>query len=490
MNTKYLSYLFKNRKVAIIFFFILYLAICLTPYISGNTYANINDSSYINSLFGVILGIGFAMSVMLTYILPVILFSFVHSKKSVDLYFALPVKRKDQLITNILFAFVIAFGYFLISSLIGFIILGLKHISIIGYLIILLYVAAFLLAMICINSLLFIVANNSFDGIVMIASYTGLALIVYFALWNYMSTMIAGYGGALDADLAIYISPLSMGISTFSTLLNKYINNSEYNRIINILYLIIPFILGAVACYGLYRHFVLRKTERAEQVSNEFFAYPFVIHFYALLCLLILSFEAVQSGFLNVFIFYLIILFIYIVATFVYRRKISVKPIYLIFFALATILTLLFSSLSWKTKAFGMAENYRLDESKNLVYEAYYYGEELFGEETHVSINVKIPTSNLKEYQEVIDIFEAKRHQAIEEYYANEEKESKYYYSQLYVSHLDNRNRTDKNYSYTLNDTYTIDELKIIDKYGDVEIDDYSDGELYTLEEYLKKKGN
>lgn len=188
MSTKFMSYLIKNRKVALIFFFVIYLGIMLTPYLGGNAEYYASDGAMtasqmslmqIKGKFWTSLGFGIVMSMMLSYALPVLLFAYVHSKKSVDLYFALPVKRSEQLITNILFALAICFGYFFISSLIVYVFFGIKAVSIGSYLLILLSALVIFAIMLCINSLLFLVANNLFDGIVMIASYSGLAVVIY-----------------------------------------------------------------------------------------------------------------------------------------------------------------------------------------------------------------------------------------------------------------------------------------------------------------------
>ena len=504
MSSKFMSYLIKNRKVALIFFFVIYLGIMLTPYLGGNTEVYTSNGvitasqmslMQIKGKFTTSLGFGVVMSMILSYALPVLLFAYVHSKKSVDLYFALPVKRSEQLITNILFALGICFGYFFVSSLVIYLCFAIKGVSIGGYLLILLSALVIFAIMLCINSLLFLVANNLFDGIVMIASYSGLALLIYVMVSVFGTYIIAGTRGYdLAGKIAAYTSPLYIASETFVNLFDRFIEGSDIS--FSISHIILLIVLGVVACYGLYRHFVLRKSERAEQVSNKFFAYPFVIHFYAIACLAIIAFNAVTEGGLlsNLFV-YLLLLFVYIVATFVYKRKISVRPIYIIFYVCAMAITFLFASVAWKTRAFGLSEAYDLRKGDELTYYSYFSESTELGETITGNISASFDTSKLDEYKEAIDIFESKRKQSIDVFY---EDDSAYSFGHIQVDNSSHsvdpisgkeRVRNLESYNYVLHDVYTIEELKILDKYCEIELHDYEIDKTYTLEEFLKVKG-
>lgn len=486
MSNKFLSYLFKNRKVAIVFFLLIYLGLSFTPYINSM----MGDAGEIRSNYGSLMSIAIFMSVMLSYALPVILFSYVHSKKSVDLYFSLPVKRSQQLITNIFFATVISFGYFFITTLLGYVIFASKVIDLGSYLIVLGYTLLFLLVMICINTLLFIVANNLFDGIVMIASYSGLALLIFLVADSFMSNIVVGSQGVDFAKSAAYFSPLMMGADTFGKLTDIFIvKHLEHPEGINGIYLVIMVILGLIACYGMYRHFVLRKTERAEQVSDEFFAYPLIIHFYAIGCLAILAFNSIRMNIMDFLPYYFVLLFIYIVATFVYKRKISVKPRYLAFFIISAIVTLLFGQVAWNTRGFKLAENYSLTKGDVLDY--YAYCSMIDDDESQVYIYLSIPTKEIDKYKEAIDIMEKKRRNNIDIEYARKNSESfgiMTINSNYYINNRRDEVPVDRGYRYVLNDLFTTDELKVLDKYGNIEIFDYESGENISFDEYLKKK--
>ncbi len=490
MKNKFFEYLLKNRSIAIVFFGVLYIALSFTPFIGSHSTTVIRDN--LTSMFF----IAMLMSTLLAFALPVILFSYVHSKRSVDLYFALPVSRSKQLTTNICFAFIIAFGYFLITTLIGYILFGLSYINFLQFAVLQGYIAIYLLTLIIFNTLFFLVANNVFDGIVMIAAYCFIPILLYMTAISFVDTMVAGLEMIEFGDsLAAFASPIYMGFSTFIKLVSRMVTH-ETNKI-NVLYIIVPIILAILGSYGLYRHFVLRKTERAEQVSDELFAYPIVIHTYAILVLLMLGFNTVRFGMGFTLPLYLVLLFIYIVATFVYRRKIQVNWKNLAFFGIGMALSLVIANGAWLTEGFGVSRNYPLDGKKYLIYSGLVngYGSEIGG--VNISYTVEIPIDKKDEYKEIIDFFEEKRQKAITKYY-DTNKASTYvsdstYYGELLVELTDTPNSYDpkrKTYYYTYAESLTINEMKLIDKYGEVNVSgEKTDYEEVPLEEYLEEEG-
>ena len=109
INKNYFKYLFKSKIIAWVFFGIMFIAISMSSFLTpGNEAADCFRVTTITSL---------VLSIIMSFALPVFLFSFVHRKRSCDMYFSLPIDRKELLITTITFSFVLIFSYYTISSL-------------------------------------------------------------------------------------------------------------------------------------------------------------------------------------------------------------------------------------------------------------------------------------------------------------------------------------------------------------------------------------
>ncbi len=492
MNRNYFNYLVRNRKVALIFFFAVYLGISLISFISNdmtNLHARLvaTETSITTSL---------VLSVILTYALPVLQLSYVHSKRSVDLFFALPVSRKEQIITNIVFMCLVCGGFYTVVSLAAWLVFGQMAL---GYMFYAKYLAlglVFILTMIIINSTMYLLANNAFDGIVMIGAYTALPYIVYAAVWSFAINTVAGYTGGRWADtVQHWLSPLYINISNI-------VSVTDPARTIRPLDVILLILWTGLAVYGLKKNFTDRKAERAEQVSDSFFAYPFIINSYALCVLTVLAFEVVAgSGLRPMLVFYILLFLIYFVAMFVYRRKIRPELKYFAAFGIGTVLTLALAAAAWHTRGFGLAEKYSLTEGDYLVYSYHLQCEkndlakpmDTSGENweagAEVSVTVTIPVEKMDEYRPLIDMFETHRRGAIDRYYAD--NTVNYGRSRPYLEVYNSMDPFIKGdwfnaYRYYSADPLSLDELKLADRYGDVSIYTwYEDGE-YTLEEYLE----
>ena len=109
INKNYFKYLFKSKIIAWVFFGIMFIAISMSSFLTpGNEAADCFRVTTITSL---------VLSIIMSFALPVFLFSFVHRKRSCDMYFSLPIDRKELLITTITFSFVLIFSYYAITSI-------------------------------------------------------------------------------------------------------------------------------------------------------------------------------------------------------------------------------------------------------------------------------------------------------------------------------------------------------------------------------------
>ena len=201
MNKNYLNYLIKTRKALIIFFFAAYLCVSLTWNLAGvNTVPGYGFYSAVKAAI--------AISVVLCYALPVLLFSFVHQRSSVDLFFALPVSRKEQRLTILLFAFGIAFGYFLITTVLAWLLFGLRTVTILRLLGILLFAAFLVITLLVFNSVLYLLGNNMIDGVVTLAAYTMFPLLGTIAEALIVSNIVAGGTPQVREAIFDFLSPV------------------------------------------------------------------------------------------------------------------------------------------------------------------------------------------------------------------------------------------------------------------------------------------
>ena len=484
MNEKYLLYLIKNRKIALIFFFVMYLAFTLVPWI---TIHNSAHDKFIASA-----GTGFFMSVALIFMLPVIQFSFVHKRNSADLYFSLPVKRRDQLITNILFSFLIAFGYFLVSILIVYIFMA--HFAVGFGLVISLILAAALgiMELLIIHSAIYLIANNEFDGIVMLAAYACIPLLVTICANIFAYQMIAGItSSSMDFSNIALLSPVYM-------IFNNFVHLVEGSPL-KISYYVMPVLFTIAACYIAWKNFTERKTERAEQLSDQFLAYPFIIHIYAFLILVVLAASVITDGIKDILIFYLLLTFIYIVATFVYRRKIEINLKYISIYVISIIVSFVLAFACWSTKGFGIAENYSVDKTNYLsvnynatcrkddLSKQINYNNEDYLNTVTVGFDMQIPLKD-SQYDEVFTIIDQYRKKGINEFYQNHDAFGSNSYAMIHFNNTEESGYVYlNNYNYSLNTFLTEEELLKINQFTPVTIYD-NNGKEYTLDTFLKKR--
>lgn len=368
MNKKYFSYLFRSRKMFLFFYCILFLCFALSPFL---TTRHVDNNSYIVRLSLNITSIG---SGLLAFILPLWHFSFVHSRKSADRYFSLPLSRWQQFSTTCLFALTMSYGLFLLNATIALSLhneaASLSSFDIAKMLVV---PVALLTLLILFASACFLVANNLFDGFVMVLAYSVFPIFCSGMLSIFLSLFVAGAYSS-SANFLIFLSPIFMVGKIFEALFSPLlVQNFSLSHSSANLYLLHHFWLCAsllvlyifVAAQVCIHHFIKRKAERSDQISNEFFAYPLVIASYVVVTLSIITFIALGNepffrGLLNNTLAYLVIFFLCAIANFVYRRKIEIRKSTLLLFVASFVFAVSMSSVAIFTKGFGIAEMIQL----------------------------------------------------------------------------------------------------------------------------------
>ena len=333
-SKEYFTYLLKSKKYLLIFILLI---------------AFLNAVGSGKNEIGMIIQ-GF-LCVVLTYLIPCNVFSYVHDKKAVDTYFSIPVSRKAMLVTGIVFCaataympFVITFSFFAVAEGIG----------ILSYALALIKILLVAFTLVVFNTCLYLIGNNAFDGVVMIGAYTVLPAVLLTALEIFADSYIAGHG--FDMSFVAYLSPIAISTDLFFDLFESSMIDI-HNIPALILYLV-------VSAYLLYKQYVDRAVERASTPSTKIYSYPLVIYLYVFLILLMISssfnygYSSFKDFISDIFIVYLMLFVVYVVAYFVYKRKLYFSYKLPLVFIIAALLTTGFSFAARSTKGFGLANAY------------------------------------------------------------------------------------------------------------------------------------
>lgn len=472
MNKNYFKWLIRSRKISLLFFILIYIGFQLIPFTGF-------DPAYPKDTFITSANIGCVLSILLTIAMPVYLLSYIHRKSSVDMYFSLPVSRKEQLITNLFLTWLISYGCFFVGTTLVWL-LRARGIILLRTFVALQLFSAFSIAVLTLfHTAVYTITNTVFDGVVMIGAYTLLPVIVELTVISFLYSMIAGRNLPSDSlvnQIGTLLSPISMFFINTGAILEPEYSDTGFMA----LYLLPMSIFALLSALLLRHHFINRKAERAEQLSDDILAYPFIINVYLLLILLDLSWTVVSDSFEGLQFVYLLLFFIYIVASFVYKRsiKISYKPIVL--FLIFCIGTMGFAKLGWATEGFGLSSlPYNLYSEKYLCYQ---YRADVKLEDlsldnsdnydenyANVSFILTIPTENKADYKDIIEKLEAYRKQSRSRFYNRNTGYSSVYF-EVYNKKAEYDYREYNDYSYTGAYPFSEEELKEISRYCDVTV--------------------
>ncbi len=500
INNKYLKYLFQNKKIAWIFFLVMYMAVSLSSFIT-----------YSSGTYQFTLRCSFILSVLMTFVLPIFLFSFVHRKRSCDLYFSLPVKRKELLCTTILFSFLIIFGYYLITTCISTILCVSRiHILFGDLLIHVVFVAFSILILLLINSTIYLFANNILDGVIMLLAYLFIPVAVVCLLDTICNILLIDFV-LNELNLWTYLCPASMvitnGFYLIANVVKSFDDTISYMEPFSFFQTIVLVVYALVSVYLLKKHFIERKTERAEQISDTFLSYPLIINSYLLISLFYLGFTITHEGLSDIYIIaYLFLYFVYIIALFIYKRKIRFYWKNTLYYIIVMVIALVSGKIIYMNKGFGLPYTYPLASGDTVIYSVNEYNLDTslenvndYDADTDVTVNIifSIPTSDLKDsqYSSAISILEKTRTSAINEWFKETDVEN-YNGSttSINISNQQNKSTINHSPSYYTSHVLSIKDLKELDSCSTITINVYSYekniNKDYSLTDYLKEVQN
>ena len=490
MNKNYFKWLIKSRRISILFFLLISVAFQLIP-ITGY------DPQRPDETFITCASVGNVLSVLLSAAVPVLLFSYIHRKSSVDMFLSLPVSRKEQLLTNILFTWLMAYGSFFLGTTIVWVTKTFQAIPLRAWAFLQLYEAYSLLVLILVNTAIFVLANSIFDGIIMIGAYSVLPGIVGISVLIFMESMIAGRNlppRSFVSDIAVMLSPAGMLSANLECILYPdYIQFTGFSRT----YVILQFLYGMIATALLRHHFIKRKAERAGQISDDILSYPFIINIYLILILLDMAWTVVSGDWDGMGFFYLLLFFIYIVASFVYKRSLRITWRPIAFFAFAAVASLCFAKAGWVTEGFGLSKlPFELFNERYLCYSYDAYvslddlgtmlksGENIDRHEAKVEFTVTIPEEEKDRYGVIIEKLEDYRRQSISRFYSKDYTDhSGYVTFRIYNKRNIDEGREYEQYDYDGAYPLSEDELREISRFCEVTVRPYLDSDARVSSE-------
>ena len=490
MNKKYLTWLLRERRIVLIFFLLMYIAVSWSSLLSGSV-PRIER-------WGSITVTADWLSCILMFVLPAVTFAFVHDRRSTDVYFALPVSRREQCISSIVFSAGTNYLYWLFSNLAAWLVFGTGTVSAVHFLLMAGHALLWITAGTVMNAMFFLLANNLFDGAVMVAAWNFFPAAVYLAVSSCRENLIAGASyitGNIDFS---WLSALSSGFRNQYALTDIAREVTEAADAFSWLYFLAMLVLAVLGCIGLHAHFVQRKTERAGMISDEIMAYPVVIHVY-----MILSMVSIASGFafnLSESIFlWLVLLVIYVTAMFVYKRRIALSPGNLAAYIGTTVLSLALTFAAVHTKGFGIPASFRPLEKQYTAYSYYFScsGNDLGAvsdfakNEDYVQVRffLSVDETEKKRCAPVLEILERNRMANIDAYYQHHDDLHEgtmevLSYDQHVSSTVSSYREPDARYSVYI--PLNEEELKQINEFTRVLVDTF-EGEI-SLDDFLKHR--
>ena len=503
MNKNYFTYLMRSHRGFVLFSIIINLFVILTAFLS----LHMGADKVISSLFAIAIIAG-----TMTFALPPLLLRYVHDKKAVDAYFAIPISRREMLNTTLIYGLLVILVPFVLFStsvwLVGILKAYEISVELIPYLLCMILALSSLFVMHC---CLFLLANSLFDGIVMMFAYAFAPAVLAMCVGSFISNCIYAYN-SFDYG---WITALSL---TYETVFNGsyYLMDYAHEFIDLSRWIVTSVIYLVIGYWGLSKSFVNRKTERAESISNGKLSYPLVIAYYAIGLLLAVAFEQNNSFY---WFLYFVIFVAYTVANFVYRRKVQIRIRDILLFVAGIILSMILSTAAYKTRGFHLSYLYDHqphDTRYILNYSSYkgydYMDDELDSEFVELMKRNGIQTDDIYGYsleaeidvdaltaenKVIVDSMNGYRDGFIDEYYEAKNIENYYaiddYCSLSVIDHINsNKNSREYYYSGRIN-VPQFNDFKVLCRYTEVMLYIYSDSDVerwYSLNDLLSSASN
>ena len=312
MNKAYFMSLVKqNKKLNILLFIAFFLSY---PFITILDFGNYPGGITQVMLF---LCLGTA-----TVVLPIYNFKMFQNKKATDTYFALPIKKTDLMNATIIYT--------------------IRQVTIINY---------------------FIIekCNNVIDSFIILLGYHLILITIYQGIAQFIRNVIP-YGNGFIRGLAYenlgqwlqVLNPYCLLANIFNHFDNL---RCEMNYIPEISYgvLVFQIILAVGAYILLMKNFKKHKAENSESLTDNKWAYPFIINTFTVTIIMNLDF---YRGFSYYFPLLVVVIVGNLLLTFISQRNIKITRKTIIFFVSTFVIVFSLSQLAYSTKLFNLAYSF------------------------------------------------------------------------------------------------------------------------------------
>lgn len=266
-----------------------------------------------------------AILVLLCYLVPAMQFSFRMKRRSVDLWYSLPIAREKLIFVRWLGGLTLILIPYTVSFFVGVAVIACSHHLFQMQYYFALYFASLPLAVLFfgVNCFLFTRANTVFDGVVFML--TGSLLIsvpvIFVQTWLQYAGIYHLPYSLPDLTYTATFGPLT---HTFDAFGSAILGNGLSVKHAWILYTLAS-VEGAAAYFGLFFRAKAQRAENAEQISDSPFGYAGLIPYY---CFFVTA-SIAPISFLRLsgshFVGYLAVIVISFCAYFIYRRSFRLK---------------------------------------------------------------------------------------------------------------------------------------------------------------------
>ena len=340
--------------------------------------------------------------VIITFIAPLVTYRYKFTKKGVDGYYGLPIKKNTLFLTEYTFMALYTLLPWLLNLVLALSIYTIRggYLSTQGILNYTLLSIAFYFILTSVNTWILSKANNYIDALILLSAYSLLPFIAYFASYVFLQNHL--YGASAGNFIGVFaLSPINEYLTTtFSLVSSMSIQNTQLMYQFSFKPLILYIIIGLVTFIAAYTNFKNHKGESAEQLSNDFFAYPFIIGSYTFT--LLLAFAPSNFGITDTILAYIIIFACVIIASFIYQRKIVFPKKAITFYVIGVLFMCILGITANTTDCFGLNKVY-----PTITNRAQYNGIEnpATDEPIYISCDTSDPTTiqELQEFQQSLN---------------------------------------------------------------------------------------
>lgn len=280
---------------------------------------------------------------ILSYVVPVMQFSYRMKRRSTDLWYSLPIRRSELVLVRTIGGIALILVPYTVSYWLGFAVIACsENMFSLGWYVPLYFAAVpAALCLFGINSFCFTRANTMHDGIIFIIALNLALIMPYLFLINYYYRYVSGFV-QYCLGLLPFIAPIHIFISFDILILNRAMSSA--NQLI--ISCVLCAIEGAAAYFGLFRTASKHKSENAGQISDSLFGYKTLIPWYVFFsCVTTVSTSGI-FGMISIPLISLIMNFIYgLIAYFVYRRSFRIKKYDLLVLGITCIAAVAFTAL-------------------------------------------------------------------------------------------------------------------------------------------------